>query len=33
MADKFLQPETLGILVLGMVAFAITWRPSIRRMS
>jgi len=23
MADKFLQPETLGILVLGMVAFAI----------
>jgi oxaloacetate decarboxylase beta subunit len=21
MADKFLQPETLGILVLGMVAF------------
>jgi oxaloacetate decarboxylase beta subunit len=23
MADKFLQPETLGILVLGMIAFAI----------
>jgi oxaloacetate decarboxylase beta subunit len=23
MADKFLQPETLGILVLGMVAFHI----------
>jgi len=23
MADKFLQPETLGILLLGMVAFAI----------
>jgi oxaloacetate decarboxylase beta subunit len=23
MAEKFLHPETLGILVLGMVAFAI----------
>ena len=23
MADQFLQPETLGILVLGMIAFAI----------
>jgi oxaloacetate decarboxylase beta subunit len=27
MADKFLQPETLGILVLGMVAFAIGTMP------